>query len=302
MARFATTLTALAQPRRAIPIAVVIAVLVAVELHYGDWQTALVPLGMSLAFVGLAPWSWQVLRGSLAGMALYVAGAVAVIAAFGIGLPRALELGPTFLTDAGSLAIAGVLYAVGGWGLGRDIEWELDLEHTRLKAIRAHLDPHFLYNTLNAIAEWCREDPRVAEEATTRLADMLRAILEGLEQRRWPLAKELALVEDLLELHHLRDAEAFTYSIDAVRDGDIPPLVLVSLVENAIKHGPRAGHRGEIRVRVTPERCEVTNPGPYAPAGTGHGLATLRKRLALDGGRFTIAGDGDRTRAVLVLP
>ncbi|MBA3501676.1 MAG: histidine kinase, partial [Deltaproteobacteria bacterium] len=285
----------------------VIASLVAVELYYGDWRSALVPLGMSIAFVILAPWSWQVLRGTLAGIAVYVAGAVAVVAAFGIALPRAIDLGPTFLTDAGSLAIAGVLYSVGGWGLGRDIELEQDLEDVRLKAIRAHLDPHFLYNTLNAIAEWCAEDPKVAEEATIRLADMLRAILEGLEQRRWPLARELVLVEDLLELHRLRDADAFTTRIDAGdASGEIPPLVLVSLVENAIKHGPRAGHRGEIAVRVTRDRglrCEVTNPGAFAPHGnSGRGLAQLRKRLALDGGQLSIAADGNRTRAALELP
>ena len=242
MAHFATTLSALATPRRSLPIAAVTASLVAVELCYGDWRTALVPLGMSLAFVVLAPWSWRAAAGAL-GVARYLAGAVAVVAVFGIALPRALALGPTYFTDPGSLSVAVVLYGVGGWGLGRDIELEQDLEDVRLKAIRAHLDPHFLYNTLNAIAEWCAEDPRVAEAATARLADMLRAILEGLEQRRWPLARELALVEDLLELHLLRDADAFTTRIEADCTGGVPPLVLVFVVENAIKPGPRAVSR-----------------------------------------------------------
>ncbi|MEJ7597727.1 MAG: histidine kinase [Kofleriaceae bacterium] len=305
MAHFATTLSALATPRRSLPIAAVVASLVAVELYYGDWRTALVPLGMSVSFVVLAPWSWRASRGPI-GVARYLVGAVVVVAAFGFALPWALDLGPTFLTDPGSLAIASVLYCVGGWGLGRDIELEQDLEVVRLKAIRVHLDPHFFHNTLNAIAEWCAEDPRVAEEATTRLADMLRAILEGLELRRWPLARELALVKDLLELHRLRDAEAFTTRIEADASGDVPPLVLVSLVENAIKHGPRAGHRGEITVRVTRDRnltCVVTNPGAYAPQGRGgRGLDTLRKRLAVDGGRFAIVADGERTRATLELP
>jgi len=291
-----------------VPIAVVIAALVAVELSYGDWRSALVPLCMSIAFVLVAPWSWQRLRGSIAGMVAYAAGAVAVVATFGIALPRAIDLGPTFFTDAGSLAIAGVLYCVGGWGLGRDIELEHDLEHVRLKAIRAHLDPHFLYNTLNAIAEWCTEDPKVAEEATTRLADMLRAIMDGLEQTTWPLAREVALVEDLLALHALRDAGAFTTKLVIEATGDIQPLVLVSVVENAIKHGPRAGHRGTIAIRVvtTPRgiRCEVANPGTFAPptAATGRGLALLEKRVALhDGARFTIGSDATTTRAVLEL-
>jgi len=317
MATFGTTLKALAAPRRSLPIATVIASLVAVELFYGDACTALVPAGMSLAFVVLAPWSWQVLlanRMTFAGAAAFAAEAVAVVLTFGVALPHALDLGPTFLTDAGSLAIAGVLYCVGGWGLGRDIELEHDLEHVRLKAIRAHLDPHFLFNTLNAIAEWCAEDPRVAEEATIRLADMLRAMLEGLEHRAWPLSREVALARDLLELHRLRDAEAFTPVIEidpAVTEIEIPPLVLVSVVENAIKHGPRAGHRGTIAIRVSATadgvRCAVTNPGAYAPArdNVGRGLATLRTRLALAYGqraRFSIARDGDdRTLAVMEL-
>jgi hypothetical protein len=300
VATFAGTLIAIAAPRRALPIAAVIAALVGVELSYGDVRTALVPLGMSLAFVVLAPWTWQ--RAPL----LLVVEAVAVVAAFGIALPRALDLGPTFLTDAGSLAIAGVLYCVGGWGLGRDIQLEHDLEHVRLKAIRAHLDPHFLYNTLNAIAEWCAEDPRVAEAATVRLADMLRALLEGLEQTTWPLAREVALAADLLELHLLRDAGAFTTQIEIDGDAAVPPLLLVSIVENAIKHGPRAGHRGTITIRVITTasgvRCEVTNPGAFAPTADGRGLALLRKRVALHAGaRFTIAAEGDTTKAVLEL-
>jgi hypothetical protein len=317
MADLSTTLSALAAPRRCLPIVAVVAALIAVELYYGDARSALVPASMSLAFLLLAPWSWRVLlakRTTFTGATLFAAEAVLVVLVLGVGLPRVLGLGPTFLTDLGSLVIAGVLYVVGGWGLGRDIELEYDLEHVRLKAIRAHLDPHFLYNTLNAIAEWCAEDPKVAEEATIRLADILRATLEGLELRTWPLSRELALVDDLLELHRLRDAEAFTPSIDAdpsVVAVEVPPLALVAMIENAVKHGPRAGHRGSITVRVTATddkiRCEIENPGTFAPSRDkpGRGLATLRKRLALaygDRAHFSIAAAGaDRTRAVLEL-
>ena len=318
MASLSTTLTALAAPRRSAPIAAVLTTLVGVQLWYGDPSAALVPAGMSVAFVVLAPWSWRALqvagRMRIGGGTVFVAQAIAVVAVFGIALPRAIELGPTFLTDRGSLAIAGVLYVVGGWGLGRDIDLEHDLEHVRLKATRAHLDPHFLYNTLNAIAEWCTEDPRIAEQAIIRLADMLRATLEALEQRTWPMSRELALVEDLVELHRLRDAEAFTATLDidpCVAAIEVPPLIVVAIVENAVKHGPRAGHRGalEIQIRRTRDgvRCEVENPGSFSPvrAGRGRGLATLRTRLALAygrGARFSIAPVGsDRTRAILDL-
>jgi two-component system, LytTR family, sensor histidine kinase AlgZ len=312
MADFATTLRALLAPRRSVPIAMVVLALVAVQVRYGTPRAALVPLGMSLAFVALGPWSWRVLlaRGpSLLGAGVFAAGTAAVVAVFGVVLPQLLATGPTFLTDEGSLVVASVLYCVGSWGLGRDIELEHDLAHVRLKTIRTHLDPHFLYNTLNAIMEWCAEDPRVAEEAIGRLATLLRTTLDALEQRAWPIANEIALIEDLLELHRIRDREAFTAEVacdPAVTTTAVPPLVLVTLVENAIKHGPRAGHRGRIDVRIasTPRgvRCEIENPGGFVP-GRGRGLATVRSRLELAYGRrasFAIAStDGERTRAVV---
>lgn len=293
------TLAALAAPRRGLPIAAVIVAVVGVELYYGDVRTALVPLAMSIAFVLVAPWTWQ--RAPW----LLVPEALAVVAGFGIALPHALGVGHTYFTDPGSLVIAGIVYCVGGWALGRDIALENDLEHVRLKAIKTHLDPHFLFNTLNAIAEWCSEDPKVAEEATVRLADMLRAMLEGLERERWPLSRELALARDLLELHRLRDPFPLTIEADDVAI-DVPPLVLVSIVENAIKHGPRAGHRGEIAIRVvaTPGgvRCTITNPGAFARGPVGRGLALLEKRVALHGNaRFRIEGGAATTTATLEL-
>lgn len=315
MASFTSTLISLAAPRRLVPIVAIVVAITGAQLYYGAPRDAVIPLGLSLGFVALAPWTWRALlarRVTLARCVAYAAPAVAVVAAFGVAVPRALGLGPTFLGDAGSLAVALALYLVGGWGLGRDIELELDVEHAQLKAIRTHLDPHFLYNTLNAIAEWCSEDPKVAEEATLRLAELLRATLDALERRSWPVAREVALVEDLLALHRVRDPDAFTATVDvdpAARELELPPLVVVTLVENALKHGPRAGHRGAIAIAVRAEptgvRAEVENPGPYVARTGGRGLATLRARLGLAygrGARFTIAAAGaDRTRAVLVL-
>ncbi|MFO0615681.1 MAG: histidine kinase [Polyangiaceae bacterium] len=249
-------------------------------------------------------------------LALYVTEAAAVVLALGLGLPRALGLGVTFLTDEGSLVVAGVLFAIGGWGLGRDIDVELRLEDARLKAVRAHLDPHFLYNTLNAIAEWCAEDPKVAEEATLRLAAMMRDVLEALELETWPLSRELSLTRDLLELHRVRDAGAFTASVDvddAEGDAHVVPLALLTLVENALKHGPRKGHRGAIEIRVVKGargvRVVVESPGPFAPVPGARtaGLPTLERRLALAHGARArlVVGPADapaRTRATLDLP
>ena len=83
------------------------------------------------------------------------------------------------------------LFLVGGWGLARDIWFERRLaraeaqvvglareaERAQLMALRTHLDPHFLFNTLNAIAEWCRQDGETAERAVLQLSAMLRTVL-----------------------------------------------------------------------------------------------------------------------------
>ncbi|MGA9521695.1 MAG: histidine kinase [Myxococcaceae bacterium] len=317
MERYTTTLTALLSPRRILPVALVAVALVTVQVIYsGSLLSGVVPAGMASGFVLLGPWGWRALvahsRRRVIGSLLYLGEAVALVILCGISLPALLELGPTFLTDLGSLFVAVVLFLVGGWGLGRDIELELSLEHSRLKAIRTHLDPHFLYNTLNAIAEWCAEDPRVAEEATLRLASMLRDVLEGLERRSWPLERELSVVEALLELHRIRDAEAFSVSLVIEETGvtEVPPLLLVTLAENAVKHGPRKGHHGPIQVRVSEDgpalRVEVENPGPFRPdRAAGRGLNMMRSQLALSYGgraRFDIHQTGERTCARLVLP
>jgi two-component system, LytTR family, sensor histidine kinase AlgZ len=318
MDRFRTTLTALAAPRRAFPTALVALSLVAVQVYYTrDLRSILVPLGLVLSFVLVGPWSWRALvregRMPIVGGAIYAGLAVALVGLCGVALPGAIGLDLTFLTDPGSLVVATILYLVGGAGLGRDITLEADLEHSRLHAVRTHFDPHFLYNTLNAIAEWCAEDPKVAEEATLRLASLLREVLEGLERPLWPLERETAVTLDLLELHRVRDLEAFDVSLeldDGAAGALVPPLLLLSLAENAVKHGPRKGHRGPIAVRTSSRgdaiRLEIENPGPLRPGGgESRGLAMLRKRLSLSYGRrahLAIAEIADRTRATIELP
>jgi two-component system, LytTR family, sensor histidine kinase AlgZ len=217
---------------------------------------------------------------------------------------------------------------VGGWGLGRDIGFEERLlaekargvalareaELAHLLALRSHLDPHFLFNTLNAIAEWCREDGEVAERAVLQLSEMLRTVLSGVKAPSWPLEKELELVRTLFSLHQLRDPNLFTLKDGSPRPApsiDVPPLLLLPLAENAVKHGPASGHRGEIRLDVASVNgaleLVLDNPGPYrGPRAGSHGLPTVEKRLQLAYGgaaRLSIgASAGDRTAVRLSLP
>jgi len=219
------------------------------------------------------------------------------------------------------------LFWVGGWGLARDIDLEENLrrararaealgreaDHAQLLALKSHLDPHFLFNTLNAIAEWCREDGLVAERAILQLSSMLRSMMTGINTTTWPLAREIELVDALFALHAIRDPTLFTVERDVadLPNVEVPPMVLLPLVENAMKHGPLARHKGIVRFVVKEAEgggidVELSNPGAYTgPRPGGSGLPIVQKRLALaygKGAAFTIAADGDRTRATLRLP
>jgi len=329
------TLRALAQPRRLVPI-----VLVSVPLVLAQASLSRDPLGvplslaMCLAFVTMAPLSWRVLfpeglelsHGAIR-LILYVAIGAGTVLTLGAAIPKLTGMGQTFLTSRPSLLVCGTLFLVGGWGLARDIGLEESLvrekarsalllaeaEQARLLALRTHLDPHFLFNTLNAIAEWCREDGVVAEKAVLQLSSMLRTILSGVRSPWWPLAREIELARTLFDLHLLRDPGLFTLRLDVAPsclDAPVPPLLLLPLAENAVKHGPSAGHRGEIEVGVRADGeglvVEIGNPGAFhGPRDGGEGLAAVEQRLrhAYAGrARFSIAGADGRTVARVMIP
>jgi signal transduction histidine kinase len=321
------TWRALLLPRRLVPILVVSVPLLVAQSTWSDDQLSL-PLGtlMVLAFVTLAPVSYRVLfpdgldfsHGAVR-VVLYALIGAGVILSIGAGIPKVLHMRPTFLTDRTSLSVIIALFLVGGWGLGRDIGFEQrvarlqqEAERAQLLALKAHLDPHFLFNTLNAIAEWCRIDGEVAERAVLSLSAMLRVMLEGVRAPSWPLEKELELARQLLALHLLRDKALFTLveRVDPQASALVPPMCLVTLVENAVKHGPAAGHRGELTLEVARVGAQVTiaveNPGPYrGPREGGVGLPMLEQHLRLAFGpraSVTLADVGARTRATLTVP
>ena len=174
------------------------------------------------------------------------------------------------------------------------------------------LDPHFLFNTLNAIAEWCREDGEVAEQGILRLSDMLRTILEASRLPVWSLDREVALCRTMFELYAVRDPGAFeiVWDLDELPAVSVPPMILLPVCENAMKHGLGAGHRGPVEVgaRARGDGVElwVENPGRYTgPRPGGEGIASVTHRLALayaGAATLTIDPRGERTRVALVLP
>jgi two-component system, LytTR family, sensor histidine kinase AlgZ len=329
-----STLRALAEPRRLVPIVLVSGPLVVAQASFSAERLA-APLGLAMcvAFVLVAPLSWRVLfptgfelrHGGLR-LALYGAIGAGVVLTLGAAVPKLTGMDATFLTSRPSLLVCGALFLVGGWALARDIGLEESLakerafsalavaeaEKAQLLALRSHLDPHFLFNTLNAIAEWCREDGETAERAVLQLSAMLRTVLEGVRLPRWPLGKELELVRTLFALHQLRDPDLFRVALecDAPHDTPVPPMLLLPLAENAVKHGPAAGHRGTIVLRVSSSeaglRVRLENPGPYAgPRAGSHGLPTVEKLLQhAYGGRASLHlfAESGRTVTELAIP
>ncbi|MCK6508131.1 histidine kinase [Myxococcota bacterium] len=320
------TLTALAEPRRAAPIALVAGALLLAQWWFtATWTATLLAAAMALCFLLVAPTAWRALfppgqphtAPRLLGYGL-VASLPALLGALS---PDYLRMGPSFLSVGVNILVIAALSIVGGWGLARDIELERGLqaaqaraaelarqaERAELLALRAHLDPHFLFNTLNAIAEWTREDPAVAEEAILRLSALLREVMAGVRAPAWPLHRELAVARAVWELHAVRDPDRFrfTWTVpEPVPAVEVPPLVLLPVVENAVKHGPAAGHRGTLELRVDDRTVTVRNPGPFTgPRDGGEGLSLVRRRLASAGScRFEIRGEDAHTVATLHLP
>lgn len=322
------TLSGLLRPRRAAAIAAVVLPMLYAQAAWNIDAIRGVEAGLLLSggTLLLAPAAWRVLapRGPV-GLAAYgLLGAVSVVLLAGV-LPRWGGFEDRFLSQPISFPFLLGLFGVGGYGLGQDIEAERrlaaetaraaelarDKERAELLALRAQLDPHFLFNTLNAIAEWCVQDPVQAEQAILRLSGVLRTLQGAVRRPLWPLAEELDLCRAVLDLHRVRDPGRYTSQLRGdAPDIQVPPMILLPLVENAIKHGPAAGNPGEVLVTVATQgdgvRVEVDNPGTYAgPRVGGEGLGLVRRRLALSYGeraRLEIAGESGRTRATLLLP
>jgi sensor histidine kinase YesM len=186
----------------------------------------------------------------------------------------------------------------------------------RLAALESRLHPHFLFNTLNAISALVHEDPERAERTVERLAALLRAALDATEQGLIPLAHEMKIVGDYLEIEQTRLGDRLSYTVEVAPGAEawaVPPLTVQTLVENSIKHAvaPRRGG-GRIRVRAAP-RGDVLilgvwddGPGFTADAiGPGHGLDNLRDRLAARFGpvaALEVAGRDGGTEVTVTVP
>jgi signal transduction histidine kinase len=171
-----------------------------------------------------------------------------------------------------------------------------------LRALRAQINPHFLFNSLNSLADMVKDSP-LTEQAVLNLARIFRYALDSTRQPTVPLADEVRFLTSYLDIERLRFEDRLTYTLDCPAELGpvlVPPMLIQPLVENAVKHGisPQLAG-GAITVEITqptPSQIQVTvtdtGPGftPNQPA-KGVGLSNVRQRVeALPNGRFTIAG------------
>ncbi len=176
-----------------------------------------------------------------------------------------------------------------------------------LDALRARVQPHFLFNALNTVAALIEENQNpAAVEAVERLSNLMRYSLEGEAERTVPLREELRFVGDYLSLEALRFPSRLISSVDVddtVRSGAVlvPRFVLQPSVENAVNHGVAATERpvtvtvaagvtdSRLRLRVTDD-----GPGSNHTRGTKTSQAALRARLALMYGDAAAMSAGPR--------
>jgi two-component system, LytTR family, sensor kinase len=171
------------------------------------------------------------------------------------------------------------------------IKLEALVKSLELKTIKANINPHFIFNALNGIRALIDEDPERARRAITELSNILRSSLNAEKGETVSLEDELKIVKDYLALENMRfeDRLKIEYEIDDdTLDQQVPPMMLQTLVENAIKHGISKNVRGGL-VRIISDftgsfhELAVQNTGNLngGLSHQGFGLASTRDRLSL---------------------
>jgi LytS/YehU family sensor histidine kinase len=159
---------------------------------------------------------------------------------------------------------------------------------SELRNLRATLNPHFLFNSLNVLKSLIMEDAAKAQHAVVSLAALLRSSLRATRQNLIPLRDELSVIRSFLDLQKMRyEGRLQTLlSIESEAEGTmVPPMLFQQLVENAVKHGIDSRiSGGEVRVEALLEKDHLllttTNPGTYTEGPhDGFGLQSVREQL-----------------------
>lgn len=182
----------------------------------------------------------------------------------------------------------------------RASQLETQLTRAQLDALKMQLQPHFLFNTLNAVSVLIARHPDTARRMISKLADLLRITLESGDKQEVPLERELEFLQSYLEIEQTRFEDRLTIRMriaPETLDALVPNLLLQPIVENAMRHGV-AKHRGSTCVEVIAAKnngslsLQVKDNGPGLTSAPGYkegiGFSNTRARLTqLFGKRFT---------------
>jgi signal transduction histidine kinase len=194
---------------------------------------------------------------------------------------------------------------------------ERTIQETEGKVLRAQMNPHFVFNALNSVRALITEDPQKAKKGINQLSKLLRSSLLTERKKTIPLSEELDTVADYLALEKIRYEDRLTWKMEidpACSKAQFPPMMLQTLVENAIKHGiSHAVKGGTIHIQAEKRNnhvhIAVINPGQLkkeALSSAGVGLENSRSRLNLLFGETAQLSirplDKNQVEATIVLP
>lgn len=291
-----------------------------------------VPIAITLTRFGrwmyLHPpsWNWILIAGDILGCT--VVGSLAANLLFlAVGLPPASGFWNSFWLVTEFATVIALIFGLSAFAyevLGTVLHTtQLAEERARkyaleaqLASLESHIRPHFLFNALNTISSLIHDDPALAESLIGKLAALLRFSLDSNQQRLAPLASELKIVMDYLEIERARFGDRLRYYVEVpleMQSAEVPALSLQTLVENSVRHG--IAHRAEgglIHITARAEngivRVEVFDDGPGFTKDAikpGHGLDNLQGRLdALFGvdAKLEIDQRSSHTSVCLLLP
>src|SRR5215475_6693405 len=198
----------------------------------------------------------------------------------------------------------------------RMLETTMLARDAELKALKAQLNPHFLFNSLNSISALTSIDPSRARDMCVLLGDFLRTTLRVGEQPVIPFSEELGLIERFLSIEKVRFGARLKTEEAIDEDAKkcmLPPLLLQPLIENAVARGianlPEGG-TVRIEARCTNGRMFITIENSFDPdapprKGSGMGLRNVRERLEARYGKeasLRVTNDGDKFEATVTLP
>jgi two-component sensor histidine kinase len=244
---------------------------------------------------------WMQLPGLRRRVQMVVAAfALAMTVSVAVGVANGLPRGHLFVPTTGFWwMVFAYDMAFGGWMAFYSTaqvhrqreEFERVAREAQLRALRAQLNPHFLFNSLNSVRSLIAENPQRAASMVTGLSEILRYSLTSDRKDTVSLAEELGVIDEYVDVERVRyeDRLRVEQSIDPrALDTQVPPMILQTLVENAVKHGISTAPRGgvvRLEALVRDGRLEVvvTNTGKFKPAfdNGGFGLHNAAERLRL---------------------